>query len=362
MAETIVIEPPPAAAAPPDADADAYEDGAVPALVALALAHVARGATETGAAVLAAGIARAPHEARLWRELVLLRVRRREFRCAMLLAEQAQRAGVADACVLGLLGHALSSMGRHDQALPAYAAALELAPQDPYVHHLVAAGGRAPDLGRAPAEYVQVVFDGYAPRFDAHLARLGYRGPEIVRAALGDAPCAGPVLDLGCGTGLVAEALADCAPGPFIGVDLSPKMLAGAAQRGRYAELHEADLPDFLAREGRCFPLVTAADVLPYFGDLAPLFRQIAGRLAEAGRFVFTVEQLPAGPGPDWLLGRSGRYRHSIAHLEAAAAAAELGVGSLGPEVLRTEHGQPVACLLAVFMPRAAAATPGGRA
>ncbi len=56
-------------------------------------------------------------------------------------AEEAHAAGVADACLFGLKGHALSSLGRHAEAAEAYAEALKLGPDDPYVRHLVAASG-----------------------------------------------------------------------------------------------------------------------------------------------------------------------------------------------------------------------------
>ena len=58
-------------------------------------------------------------------------------------------------------------------------------------------------------------------------------------------------LDLGCGTGLVALAIADLPVGPLIGVDVAPRMLAQAGKKGIYAELHEADVMQFLLRGGR---------------------------------------------------------------------------------------------------------------
>jgi predicted TPR repeat methyltransferase len=130
-------------------------------------------------------------------------------------------------------------------------------------------------------------------------------------------------------------------------VDLSPRMVQAAGQRGLYAELHEADLPAFLAREQRRFPLVLAGDVLPYFGDLAGLFRAVAAVLAPGGRFLCSVEALAQGGG--WQLGPLGRYRHAPAYLAAAAAGAGLAVGQLAPEIIREEDGVPIPGLLAVL-------------
>jgi predicted TPR repeat methyltransferase len=334
-----------------EAVADAPSD--LPSRLALARAQEVCGAPVAAAATLAEGAARHPLHAGLRTEAVLLAVRRGAFDEAVRLAGAARRDGCADACALGLLGHSLSSLGRHDAAADAYAAALHLAPEDAYVRHLVAATGRIADAGRAPASYVRTVFDGYAARFDAHLLGLGYRVPALARAALAGADVSGPVLDLGCGTGLMALALADLAPGPWIGVDLSPRMLALAAARGCYAELHEADLPDFLGREARRFALILAGDVLPYFGDLTPLFAAVAARLAPGGRFVCSVESLPGAAPPGdakpWRLGTLGRYRHTAAHLTAAAAVSGLAVARLDSEIIRTEQDEPVPGLFAVL-------------
>jgi predicted TPR repeat methyltransferase len=317
----------------------------------LAAAHEAGGDRQAAAATLEEGLARAPADVGLRSALILSRMRHGDFAGAEALALAACRAGVADACLFGLLGHARSSLGRHADAAEAYAEARKLAPEDPYVRHLAAAGGLAPDVGRASTDYVRTVFDGYARRFDTHLITLGYRIPGAIKAELarlGPWPrgC-GPLLDLGCGTGLLAVAAAEPDVGPWIGVDLSPAMLAEAERRGLYAELHAADIAAFLATETRQFPVILAGDVLPYFGDLAPLLRQVAARLTPGGRFLFSVEHLAdsGADGPPWQLGRLGRYAHGEAHVAAAAAAAGLRVALLRAETVRLEVDVPVAGL-----------------
>ena len=183
---------------------------------------------------------------------MLLCMRRRDFRQAVRLAEDARRTGIADACAFGLLGHALSSLGQHVEAADAYAEALKLDPNDSYVRHLVGAAGMMPGATRAPAEYLRAVFDSYSGRFEQHLISLGYRMPGLFRAVLRQHPRiaagerVGPVLDLGCGTGLVALAIADLPVGPLTGVDIAPQMLAQAAAKGLYAELREADVMEVL--------------------------------------------------------------------------------------------------------------------
>ena len=180
-------------------------------------------------------------------------MRRRDFRQAVRLAEDARRAGIADACSFGLLGHALSSLGQHAEAADAYAEALKLGPHDPYVRHLVAAAGIMPGATRAPVEYLRAVFDGYAERFEPHLhfARLSHAGPVPRRAAAASADRGGRTRSGRCSTwvaapGWSALAIADLPVGPLIGVDVAPRMLAQAAAKGLYAELREADVMEVL--------------------------------------------------------------------------------------------------------------------
>jgi predicted TPR repeat methyltransferase len=318
----------------------------------LAAAQAACGDEAAASATLEEGIARAPTDVALRTAAVLARMRRVDFEGAEALALAASQAGVADATLLGLLGHARSSLGRHDEAADAYAEARRLAPEDPYVTHLAAAGRHLPDAGRATTDYVRVVFDGYASRFDSHLIALGYRIPGLVRAELAQMPGrSGPVLDLGCGTGLLAVACVDTGIGPWIGADLSPGMLAEARKRGIYAELHESDVEMFLSREQRSFPIIVAGDLMPYFGDLAPVTALVAQRLETGGRFVFSVERLAedANETRGWRLGRLGRYAHTAAHVRAAAAAAGLAVTTLRNEPVRLEAEVPVPGLFVTF-------------
>jgi Flp pilus assembly protein TadD len=134
------------------AEALAAQPDDIPTRLALARAQELCGTPAAAAATLAEGVARAPSHVGLRTQSVLFEARRGAFAVAVRLAEAARREGCADACVLGLLGHALSSLGRHADATAAYAEALKLAPEDRYVRHLVAAAGLVADTGRAPAD------------------------------------------------------------------------------------------------------------------------------------------------------------------------------------------------------------------
>lgn len=328
---------------------------------ALAAAQATAGDPDAAATTLSAGIALTPGSAELRHAAVLLAVRRRQFEDALALAETARVGGIADACLFALKAHALAKLGRCDEASEAIAEALKLDPDDPYVRHLGAASGSLPRPGRASADYLKAVFDDYADRFEAHLISLGYRIPGAIRAALlrhaafPSEGRLGPVLDLGCGTGLVAVAVSDLPLGPLVGVDISASMLAKAATKGLCAALHECDIMAFLAEDGASFGLILAADVLVYFGALDELMTAAARRLRPGGLLVASIEELaaaePAGLA-GWALGPQGRYSHSAAYLTAAAQGVGLSVLELEQQVVRNEADQPVAGLLAVLQRR----------
>jgi predicted TPR repeat methyltransferase/thioredoxin-like negative regulator of GroEL len=326
---------------------------------ALATALERDGRAEAAFNVLSEGIAISPAGITLRNAATLLSLRRRDFSGAVRLAEQARAAGIADAVTFGMKGHALASLGDHDAAALAYQEALKLGPDDPYVRHLVMAAGAVPSASRAPVEYVRTVFDGYADRFETHLISLGYIAPVRIRLALEAHPKIaagqplGPVLDLGCGTGLVALAIGDLPLGPISGVDLSPRMLEHARAKRLYADLQEIDIITALkADTARRWPLIVAADVLVYFGALEDVFAAVHERLEPGGWFIFSIEDLlpdHAGiiPGNgSWALHRLGRYAHTPDYVHETLIAHGFRIVRMDREPMRREAGQGVPGML----------------
>ncbi len=325
---------------------------------ALARALERIGDTDAALRVLTDGIAISPNSLPMRNGAIMLCIRRRDFRQAARLAEQARSSGVADACTFGMKGHALSSLGDHDKAVIAYQEALKLAPEDPYVRHLVVSATAAPGSKRAPEEYIRTVFDGYADRFETHLISLRYAIPSAIRGILLNHPriasglSLGHVLDLGCGTGLVALAIGDLPIELFTGVDVSPRMLAHARAKRIYFELREGDIIADLNAHTRRWPLIIAADVLCYLGALEELLAAVHQSLQPGGWFVFSVERiLPDHEGVvpgngNWALQRQGRYAHSEDYVYEAVCAAGFRVLRMDRPAIRQEAAIDVPGLL----------------
>jgi SAM-dependent methyltransferase len=93
-------------------------------------------------------------------------------------------------------------------------------------------------------EEVATLYDGWADTYDADMAVNGYRHPSISLALLARhlPRGASPVLDAGCGTGLVGEWLGIVGYPHVEGLDLSQGMLARAKAKGVYAKLHNLAL------------------------------------------------------------------------------------------------------------------------
>jgi predicted TPR repeat methyltransferase/Tfp pilus assembly protein PilF len=267
---------------------------------------------------------------------------------ALELAGAAVARGRPDVGLLSILGQARQRLGDDAGALDAYGKALQLEPGNQYLRHLVAAlGGSAPP-GRANSTYIAEVFDGYARRFEASLFELGYRVPGVMlrmieralpQVASGEARL-GPVLDLGCGTGLMGATLHDLLGGPLVGVDMSARMVEEARHKGLYSRLECCDIETALARETDRYELILLADVLCYFGEVSALWPTLRERLAPGGLLLFSVEA--AAPSQTWELARNGRYRHGADRLREALRAAGLEVVEFLSEPIRWEAEQPV--------------------
>ncbi|WP_243375490.1 class I SAM-dependent DNA methyltransferase [Microvirga solisilvae] len=279
----------------------------------------------------------------------------RDFEAAADLARQVLELAPDFAPAQALLGRSAAELNLHDEAIEALKRALELEPDDVLgVRVDLARLGALPQDEAITDAYVRALFDDYAPKFDRHLTKsLAYRGPELIADALRRA-CSksirdcrfGLTLDLGCGTGLMGQAL-DGLCASLIGADLSPRMLEKAEKTKLYDALHEAELVSFLkGRSDGEADLVVAADVFVYMAALDETFRETKRVLKREGLFAFTVQ---AHEGDGFVLGDDARYAHGESYLRKLAEENGLTVVILERVSTREDRGVPVPGFLAVM-------------
>jgi predicted TPR repeat methyltransferase len=205
---------------------------------------------------------------------------------------------------------------------------------------------------RAPPEYVTDLFDQYAETYDRHLEEtLGSRCAEYVANKLKNL-CdsrggVANILDLGCGTGLVGRHLKALNVAARIsGVDLSTEMLKHAAKLDIYSSLTHADIEEYLRQTSNTLDFIVASDTFNYFGNLEPVLKASADRLAPHGYLVFTVEA-----GESLEAQMNGRFRHTLTYLETTARVAGLSLVDASVVELRRERAAAVKGWVVVLHP-----------
>ena len=248
-----------------------------------------------------------------------------------------------------LLALAHCFLGETDEAVKIFDAWLAEEPGDPIAMHLLAACTGRDVAPRASDGFIEHTFDNFAKTFEAKLARLSYRAPDLVAAMLQESGTQPEqrldVLDAGCGTGLCGRLIAPYAR-QLAGVDLSEGMLVHAREKQIYDELHRAELTEFLRAHPGAFDVIVSADALVYFGDLAEVLGAAAVALRPNGVLIFTLEHSPSAPSErHYHLHPHGRYSHARAYVERVLADLALDVAIAEAE-LRMEAGVPVAGLV----------------
>lgn len=191
--------------------------------------------------------------------------------------------------------------------------------------------------------YSEKLFDNFADNYELVLKKIAYGVPERIKILAGDVK--GTVVDLGCGSGLVGEALKN-AENKIIGVDISQNMLNKAAEKSVYAELIKSDILDFCQQRLPLLQtsLIVAADVFGYIGDLAPVISSLKGR-----SICFSIEVLQENG--DYKLNDAGRYLHSPAYVDNLLQAGGFTQVNKYDLVLRQENGADVKGILCFAKP-----------
>ena len=238
---------------------------------------------------------------------------------------------------------------------------------------------------RKPKEFIAELFDSFADTFDEKLNNLQYKVPELVGevvqhiSAKRDPPSFNTILDAGCGTGLAGRFLRShlTTDGVMIGVDASQKMLDVAAKctihsgcgidlnhenvaklginddQPLYDSLLQMDLEDMTientfqdiddAKNIIDFEMITAADVLVYFGSLENILKVYSELSVPGAILIFTCEKAIEEEAPlGWRLLSSGRFAHTKEHVLKYASSVGYDLSLCKEIVPRMERGEEV--------------------
>jgi predicted TPR repeat methyltransferase len=287
---------------------------------ALAAAQTGRGQPDYAATALADGLVHLPGSCDLITEAVLLALQRGLPQAAYRYLEPPLVAGASDPLLLGLAAHALGELGRSGEAM----AHLERARQ-------VLAEAEI----RMPPTYLAACGNHIAQRYEAEIIGQGYRVPGLLRQkVLAHRQGRGPILDAGCGTGLMGVALSDITTDAWHGIDIAQAMLAQAKRKTLYHRLIPGDCASVLAGCPERYDTIIAADLLCHFGGLETILGALRRSLTKHGKLYASLghsSDLTEG----WRLTEGNRFAHCLAYAECAIRASGLRVVSLERETLR---------------------------
>lgn len=121
------------------------------------------------------------------------------------------------------------------------------------------------------------------------------------------------VLDIGCGFGWHCVYAADNGAAQVLGIDISQKMLASAAQKTGFANVEYRQLAmEDMDFEPDSFDIAISSLALHYTPDFAGICRQISRCIASGGAFVFSVEHpvFTARGDQQWIVDQDGNRLH----------------------------------------------------
>ena len=115
-----------------------------------------------------------------------------------------------------------------------------------------------------------------------------FRVPSLIAQAYPEAGGHWPCLDVGCGTGAVAEHMPRDAV--LDGVDLSPEMLAVAARKSRYRHLFEANLKETLPFDDASYAGLVSSGTFTHGHVGAEALNELVRIMRSGGLAIFSIK------------------------------------------------------------------------
>jgi predicted TPR repeat methyltransferase len=155
--------------------------------------------------------------------------------------------------------------------------------------------GLAAQFDANPTQVASLYDDWAASGYDADLAAWGYDAPRVAAGLVVEAlstrkggDLSGPVLDAGCGTGLVGTELRQLGVDRITGGDFSPASVDTARSLGVYDEVVALDLNAALDFADGRFRAVISIGVFTYLTDSAATLSELLRIVEPSGFVVFT--------------------------------------------------------------------------
>lgn len=218
-----------------------------------------------------------------------------------------------------------------------------LQPNNQEIAYILAALQQKNYPSQAPAEYIEHLFDNYAPYFENHLQLLEYQVPQLLFTAVNNIVQTKKlgnslrILDLGCGTGMSGMPFKHLAQ-ELIGIDLAKNMLQKANQKNIYTDLHHISIEQAIT-EYSAIDIIIAAESFVYFGDLTNIFTNCYHALKPGGIFAYTLEHTKKYP---YTLQRSARFAHAKKYITKVAQHNNFTILHINKIILRKQHDNTV--------------------
>jgi len=125
--------------------------------------------------------------------------------------------------------------------------------------------------------------DNISQKRDKYIRRNRYYCKDIIKFLKFNIPTNSKVLEIGCGTGYLLNALK---PARGVGIDISPGMVATAKENYNHLEFYQMDAENLQLQE--TFDFIIISDTLGYFEDIQRAFKELAKVVHPGTRIIIT--------------------------------------------------------------------------